>query len=195
MSDHIRLHLPEEPATGTRQRGVIAVVASVVAVVLIAGGGFAAWQFFAGGGPRPAEVLPASTFALVTVDLNPSGGQKVEAIRTLRKFPSWKKRTGLTPDSDVLEAIFDKALEKGPCKALDYETDVKPWIGHRAGFGGVLLGNQPAPGAGRAGHGSGQGQERVRAAGRVRRRRAPRLHHDRRLPDRQRHHRPREGDR
>ncbi|MEO7351228.1 MAG: DUF3352 domain-containing protein [Marmoricola sp.] len=146
MSDYTA-ELPESqpPPAGRNKRGLIAVVASVVAVVLIAGGGVAAWKFFLGGGPRPAEVLPGSTFALVTVDLNPSGGQKVEAIKTLRKFPSWKKRTGVTPDSDVLKAIFDEAFKKGPCKALDYERDVKPWIGNRAGFGGVLLGESPAP--------------------------------------------------
>jgi hypothetical protein len=152
MSDHTT-ELPPyaepepepEPERTRGSRSVVAVVASVVAVVLIAGGGYAAWQFFAGGGPRPAEVLPDSTFALVTVDLNPSGGQKVEAIRTLRKFPSWNKRTGVKPDSDVVKAIFDKALEDGPCKSLDYERDVKPWIGSRAAFGGVLVGGKAAP--------------------------------------------------
>ena len=55
-------------------------------------------------------MLPASTFALVTVDLNPSGGQKVEAIKTLRKFPSFRDQVGLKPDSDPLEA----ALRRGP---------------------------------------------------------------------------------
>jgi hypothetical protein len=149
MSDHTS-ELPElEPAPPderrSNKRGIVAVVASVVAVVLIAGGGYAAWQFFAGGGPRPAEVLPSSTLALVTVDLNPSGGQKVEAIKTLRKFPSWRKRTGITPDSDVLKAIFDEAFEDGPCKALDYEKDVKPWIGQRAGLGAVLMDKKPRP--------------------------------------------------
>jgi hypothetical protein len=124
---------------------VLAVVASVLAVVLIAGGGFAAWQFLASSGQRPAEVLPDSTFALLTVDLDPSGGQKVEAIKTLRKFPSWNKRTGLSPDSDVAEAIFEEALEDGPCKALDYQDDIKPWLGSRAGVGGVLLDGKPAP--------------------------------------------------
>lgn len=140
MSDHTAAmpELQPEPAPRSK-RGLVAIVASVVAVVLIAGGGYAAWQFFDGGGPRPAEVLPASTFALVTVDLDPSGGQKVEAIKTLRKFPSWKKRTGITPDSDVIKAIFDEATKEGPCASLDYEKDVKPWIGSRAGLGGVLL--------------------------------------------------------
>ena len=147
MSDHTAA-LPElspEPPR-PKNRGLLAIVASVLAVVLIAGGGYAAWQFLAGGGPRPAEVLPASTFAVVTIDLNPSGGQKVEAIKTLRKFPSWKERTGLTPDSDVIKVIFDEATKDGPCKSLDYERDVKPWIGNRAAFGGVQLGDdKPAP--------------------------------------------------
>ncbi len=125
-------------------RSWVAVVGSVVAVALIAGGGYAAWGFFFGGGPRPAEVLPASTFALVTVDLDPSGGQKVEAITTLRKLPSWRKRTGLTPDSDVMKVVFEKSVEDGPCSALDYERDVQPWIGQRAGFGGVRLGDGSA---------------------------------------------------
>lgn len=143
MSEDHTAALPElqpDPAPRSK-RGVVAVAASVVAVVLIAGGGYAAWQFLAGGGSRPAEVLPASTFALVTVDLDLSGGQKVEAIKTLRTFPSWKKRTGITPDSDVIKAIFDEATKDGPCTSLDYEKDVKPWIGSRAGLGGVQLGD------------------------------------------------------
>lgn len=146
MSEDHTSALPEgqpemQPESVRGRRGAVAVVASVVAVVLIAGGGYASWQFFAGGGPRPAEVLPATTFALATIDLDPSGGQKVEAIKALRKFPSWKKRTGITPDSDVIKAIFEEATKDGPCKALDYEKDVKPWIGSRAGLGGVLLGD------------------------------------------------------
>jgi hypothetical protein len=150
MSEHTA-ELPGPAATHPApqrrsRRGLIAVVASVVAVVLIAGGGFAAWKFFFAGGPRPAEVLPDTTFALVTLDLNPSGGQKIEAIKTLRKFPSWRERTGITPDSDVAEEIFDEAFQDGPCKALDYQDDVKPWIGSRLALGGVLLADKrPAP--------------------------------------------------
>ncbi len=126
-------------------RGLVAVVASVVAVVLIAGGGFAALQFFASG-PRPAEVLPESTFALATLDLDPSGGQKIEAIRTLRKFPSWRERTGVTTDSDLVKSFFDEVLKEGPCRSVDYDKDVQPWIGSRAAVGGVLLGDgKPAP--------------------------------------------------
>src|SRR4051812_42330820 len=130
MSDHTTV-LPDyqpEPEPARSSRGVIAIVASVVVVVLVAAGGFAAWRFFAGGGPRPAEVLPASTFALVTVDLNPSGGQKVEAIKTLRKFPTFRDKVGLKPDSDPLERLFEEAQKDGTCKSLDYDRDIKSWV-------------------------------------------------------------------
>src|ERR1700710_1967479 len=108
MSEHTaELPQPESqplpPPTGRSTKGLVAVVASAVAVVLVAGGSFAAWKFSPSPGPRPAEVLPASTFALVTVDLDPSGGQKVEAIKTLRKFPSWRDHVGLKTDSDPLK--------------------------------------------------------------------------------------------
>ena len=132
--------VPPEPSSSAPKKrlGVVAIVASVVAVVLLAGGGFAAWRFLAGGGPRPAEVLPASTFGVVSLDLDPSGGQKIEAIKTLRKFPSFREHTGIRPDSDVIKAIWDDSLGK-ECKNVDYAQDVKPWIGQRAAFGGVEL--------------------------------------------------------
>src|SRR4051812_40251003 len=118
MSDHTTV-LPEYPAQPEPRRsrgGTVAVIASVVVVVLVAAGGFAAWRWFNGAGPRPAEVLPASTFALVTVDLDPSGGQKVEAIKTLRKFPEFRDKVGLKPDSDPLKRLFEEAQKEDSCK-------------------------------------------------------------------------------
>ena len=145
MTDHTTV-LPEQPQPEPRRSwGIIAVVASVLAVVLIAAGGYAAWRFFAAGGPRPAEVLPASTFALVTVDLDPAGGQKVEAIQTLRKFPSFRDKSDLQPESDPLKKLFDEVQEQDQCKELDYERDIKSWAGDRVGVGGVLLEGKPVP--------------------------------------------------
>ncbi|MET0998572.1 MAG: DUF3352 domain-containing protein, partial [Marmoricola sp.] len=125
--------------------GVLPVVASVLAVVLVLAGGVVLWRTLAAGGPRPAEILPASTFAVVTLDLDPSAGQKVEAIKTLRKLPSWTERTGVRPDSDLVKVLFERAQKDGFCPKLDYDEDVKPWIGQRAGVGGVLLDDKPAP--------------------------------------------------
>ncbi len=124
---------------------MLALVLVPVVVVALAAGGFAAWAVFGGGGPRPAEVLPASTFAMVSVDLDPSGGQKIEAIRTLRKLPAVRDRLGLNTDDDLVQKLFDRSVADGPCAELDYDKDVKPWIGHRAALGGVLLEKKPRP--------------------------------------------------
>ena len=130
--------VPSEPRRPRSRWGTVAVVASVVAVLVIAGGGFAAWRFLAGGGPRPAEVLPDSTFAVVSVDLDPSGGQKLEAIKTLRKFPSFRDHTDVNADSDLVKALYDETVGK-ECKEISYADDIKPWIGQRAAVAGVEL--------------------------------------------------------
>ena len=75
------------------------------------------------------------TFALLSVDLDPSGGQKVEAIKTLRKFPTFREESGLQPDSDPIKRLFEEIQDEGQCENLDYERDVKSWIGQRAGIG------------------------------------------------------------
>src|SRR4051794_5875309 len=109
MSEHTYAPVPPPPPPTSRGIGVLPVVASVLAVVLVLAGGVVLWRTLAASGPRPADVLPATTFALVTLDLDPSAGQKVEAIKTLRKLPSWNERTGVRPDSDLVEVLFERA--------------------------------------------------------------------------------------
>ncbi|HEY0902445.1 MAG TPA: hypothetical protein VGE14_01000 [Marmoricola sp.] len=128
------------------RRGLV--IGSVAAVVLLALGGaaFAAYSVLAGDGPQPDDVLPASTVALVTIDLDPSASQKIAAIRSIRKFPALKETLGLDADDDLRKFIFDKATADGDCGALDFDEDVEPWVGKRAGFGAVDLGDEePAP--------------------------------------------------
>lgn len=129
--------LPARPPA-RRRGGLVAVVATVVVVVLIAGGGVVAWRFLGGSGPRPAEVLPASTFAVVSLDLDPSGGQKLAAITTLRKLPSFRDHTGITADTDLVKALYEGTVGHD-CPSVDYARDVKPWIGQRAALAGVTL--------------------------------------------------------
>jgi len=130
---------------GGRRAVVITVVAALVVAVL-GSGAWAAYSFLSGGGPRPEEALPSTTVAVVSVDLDPSAGQKIAAIKTIRKFPSLKKALGLHADDDLRKFIFDKATESGDCSGLDFDKNVKPWIGKRAAFGAVDLGGDtPAP--------------------------------------------------
>jgi hypothetical protein len=143
---------PEEPdesdgtgrSGGSRRIALIAVVSVLVAAVLGAG----AWAYvqLSGGGPQPADALPDSTIALVSVDLDPSASQKIAAIRTIRKIPDLRKQVDIDSKDDVRRWIFDKAVAGTDCGDLDFDDDVKPWLGNRAGFGAVDLGeDDPAP--------------------------------------------------
>jgi hypothetical protein len=135
---------PAGTGGGSRRAAVVAGVA-VVVVALLGGGAYAAYSFLNGGGPQPADVLPASTIAVVSVDLDPSAGQKIAAIKSIRRFPALKESLGLEADDDLREYVFDKLTESSDC-ALDFDEDVKPWLGKRAAFAGVDLGDDdPAP--------------------------------------------------
>jgi hypothetical protein len=84
-----------------------------------------------GGGPQPESVLPADTIAFLKVDLNPSAGQKVAAVRFALRFPEAKGK--VTESSDLRQVAFEKLQEDGEFKDLDYATDVAPWLGERYG--------------------------------------------------------------
>jgi hypothetical protein len=139
---------PAAPGGHRSSRGRRSVVAGVaVAVVALLGGGaYAAYSFLDGGGPQPEEVLPSSTLAVLSVDLDPSASQKIEAIRSIRKFPGLKKSLGLQPDDDLRRFAFDKIVGGSGCKGLDFDHDVLPWLGKRAAIAAVDLGEpNPSP--------------------------------------------------
>ena len=127
------------------RKRLIALGAIVAGGAVVAGGAWAATSFFATG-EQPAEALPASTVAYMSVDLDPSGGQKIEAIRTLRKFPAFTDEIDLETDDDLRERLFEEITSSGECEGLDYAEDVAPWLGSRAAVAAVDLGeDEPAP--------------------------------------------------
>ncbi len=133
-----------EPGNDHRKR-LIALGAIAGVGALVAGGAWAATSFFATG-TQPAEALPDSTIAYFSVDLDPSGGQKIEAIKMLRKFPAFADEINLETDDDLRERFFEEIISSGECEGLDYADDVKPWLGSRAAMAAVDLGeDQPAP--------------------------------------------------
>ena len=136
--------LSPERDTDNRKR-LIALGAVVAGGAVIAGGAWAATSFFATGS-QPAEALPDSTVAYFSVDLDPGGGQKIEAIKTLRKFPGFTDKINLQTDDDLRERLFEEITKSGECEGLDYAADVEPWLGSRAAVAAVDLGeDQPAP--------------------------------------------------
>jgi len=113
---------------------------AVVAALAVAGGAAWAAMSFLSTGAQPAEALPASTLGYVSIDLDPDGAQKIEAVRTLNKFPAFKAELGLDTDDDLRRAIFDEIQKDENCANLDYEGDIEPWLGNRAAFAAIDLG-------------------------------------------------------
>ncbi len=131
------------PSSGGMSTGRKLVIAggAVVGVGAVAAAVFGAMWYF-GTGPQPAEALPDSTIAYVSVDIDPSGEQLLEARDTLEKFPFWTDQD-ISSREDLREAVFDEVLAEAPCE-LDYTDDVEPWIGDRAAAAAVDLGgDQP----------------------------------------------------
>lgn len=117
--------------------------AALLAVAAVGGGVWAAMSFFTAG-VQPAEALPASTVGYASLDLDPSGGQKVEAFRMLDRFPAFQEEVGLDADDDIMEKVFAE-VEEG-CEGVSYADDVEPWLGSRFAVAAVDLGEEmPTP--------------------------------------------------
>ncbi|WP_205474612.1 DUF3352 domain-containing protein [Nocardioides sp. SYSU D00038] len=121
---------PQQPrARGGRRKGLL--IGGGVAVLALAGGAtWAALSFFATG-PQPAEALPDDVLFYASVDLDPSGGQKIEALRTLNKFPLFEDKVGINEDDDLAQEVFELVRDAAGCDDLEWDQ-VDPWLGNRA---------------------------------------------------------------
>lgn len=133
---------PSEPRRGPR-RGLL-VGGGVLAAALV-GGGVWAWSAYFEQGAQPAEALPGDTLAYAAVDLDPTGQQKLEAIRMLKKFPAIEEELDLELDDDLRRTLFEAIQADGTCTELDYAADVEPWLGDRAAIAAVPGDDRPDP--------------------------------------------------
>src|SRR6476620_11914073 len=81
---------PEQTNDGSgprrgRRTGLVA--GAVVAVTAAIGVGAYGVAQLMSGGAAPATAVPADALGYVSLDLDPSASQKIEAISMLRKFP------------------------------------------------------------------------------------------------------------
>jgi hypothetical protein len=136
--------IPPGPPRSRSRRGLF-VGGGVVGLAAVGVGAWAAYSFFSTGA-QPAEALPAKTLGYASIDLDPSGGQKIEALRTLNKFPSFKDKVGITSSDDIREKIFDEIQDGAHCDQLDYSDDIEPWLGDRAAVAAVDVGNDDPDG-------------------------------------------------
>jgi hypothetical protein len=121
------------PRSGTRRGGIVA--AASVAVVAAVGVGAYGVVSLMSGGSSPATAVPANALGYLSLDLDPSATQKIEAFKILRKFPALEKELGGT--DDVRKAVFDELRKDSDCKDLSYADDVEPWIGNRIAVAAV----------------------------------------------------------
>jgi hypothetical protein len=122
----------EEP-TGARRRSRRAwwIGGGVVALLGVGAGAWAALNFFQQGA-QPAEALPSATVAYLSVDLDPAGGQKIDAFRTLDKFPAFRDEVGIDSVGELRHRLGNEIVSQSGCDNLDYDQDIDPWLGDRA---------------------------------------------------------------
>jgi uncharacterized protein DUF3352 len=137
---------PVEPGAGRgRGRRVWWIGGGVLALVGLGAGAWAVLGFFQQGA-QPAEALPASTMAYLSIDLDPSGSQKIDAFRTLNKFPAFKDQVGVNSVDDIRRKVGEEIISSAHCTDLTYDHDIEPWLGDRAAVAAVALGqDDPAP--------------------------------------------------
>jgi hypothetical protein len=126
---------------------VVLGIAAVAVAGVVGVGGWAAMTLMAGGS-QPSEAIPANALGYVSLDLDPSASQKIEAIQILKKFPALEKEMDVSSQDDLRRWVFDKMQEDGTCEGLDYDEDVAPWIGDRIAVSAVPAeseGESPTP--------------------------------------------------
>jgi hypothetical protein len=130
-----------------RRRGrTAALVGGLLGIVVLGSGGAFAYSALSGGGAQPESVLPSTAVAFAKVDLDPSAGQKIDAVRFLRSFPKAKGK--VSEDSDLRKVAFDALKEDSNLKDIDYAKDVEPWLGQRLGVAlvpGASAKDEPTP--------------------------------------------------
>ena len=135
---------PGEGSPSRRSRRGWWIGGGVIALLGVGAGAWAALGFFQQG-EQPAEALPSSTVAYVSVDLDPAGGQKIDAFRTLNKFPAFKDEVGVDSVDELRHKIGEQLVGEADCPGLDYDRDIDPWLGDRMAVAAVELGGDPDP--------------------------------------------------
>jgi hypothetical protein len=108
-----------------------AIAIGTTAVLVAAVGTAVAVVGAVGGGQQPEDVLPASTVAVVKVDLDPPFAQQKAVYDLSKKFPSVHADSVGSIKDDLLSSLFFNSTD------LAYARDIKPWLGDRAAIAAV----------------------------------------------------------
>lgn len=128
---------PESPSTGGgTKRSAVPWIIGLVVVLVLGGGAVAVRAALGDSDGQPAAALPSSAVAYARIDIDPSAGQKIQALRLANRFPAFGEVTGLTdPDVDLRARLFEEMRSDASGLAdLDFAADVEPWLGSRIGI-------------------------------------------------------------
>lgn len=121
------------PKASGRRTGLIA--GGLVALLVVGGGIAFGVAKLSGGGAQPADVIPADAIAYARIDVDPSAGQKLAAVRFLNKIPGAEDVFGA---DDPRQQLWKQVVTSSGNACLgkfDFARDIEPWLGQRAGFG------------------------------------------------------------
>lgn len=132
-------YAPETNSSG-KKTGLIITLA-LVAALIIGGGAFAVTRVLGGGGDQPASALPGDSAAYIRMDIDPSVGQKIAAVRFLKDLDP--DVTATLESEDMRREFFEMIAEDEPSLSnIDYDADIEPWLGDRLGVSVVPQGEE-----------------------------------------------------
>lgn len=99
---------PDDARRGGRRGMVAAVVLAVAAS--IGAGTYGVVRLMSGGSPA-ASAVPADAYGFVSLDLDPSAAQKIEAFKMLRKFPALKDQLDVRSTGDLRRSLVEEIVE------------------------------------------------------------------------------------
>jgi hypothetical protein len=113
-------------------------VIGLTSLLAVAGGAVVGGYLFlsSAGIDRTAELVPADATAYVSVYLQPSTAQQTRLAALIGRLPGFEDPASL--DAKIDQMVHNALSDSG----LDYETDIRPWIGGR-----LAVGAWQAPGA------------------------------------------------
>ncbi len=113
----------------------ILVIVGLIAAVAIGGGALAVRAMTGAGGDQPSSAMPSTVAAYAQIDIDPSVGQKVAALQFFDGLDT--KELEEMRDGKGREALFEWISDEdnGALGDMNYQDDVEPWLGDRAGVG------------------------------------------------------------
>ncbi|HET7530352.1 MAG TPA: hypothetical protein VFJ98_05270 [Mycobacteriales bacterium] len=154
MTDHLGDHPPVDEISQESGLGVAArplprpsvsrgarltALSTALAVVLAGGVVTAAWRAFE---PHHAaeELVPASAFAVGTIDLSLPAGQADALSAFADRFPGSPTHHG---DGSAVDRLLRAIFRTSSDPHVDYDRDVKPWLGDHAAIAGWMDHGKP----------------------------------------------------